>query len=177
MQGILTLQGLPHSGESFFIGLGHGCGHSQLRFFCTSIGISIIFKLLSFGRLWRLSLTSLRAISCEMSPLMAMITSIFVLVFSLAGYTGSLCSGTFIELSSLESSSAGESSSSISESTFRSGSSFALVTARVTSSGPKSTSSSSVPGANNVWLLWLLGGFSLHVHSIQGFGQLIYSIG
>ena len=159
MQGILTLQGLPHSGESFFIGLGQGCGHSQLGFFCTSVGISIIFKFLSFRRLWGLSFVSLRAVGHEVSPLMAMITSVLVFVFSFAGYVGSLCSGAFIELPSLKSSSTGESSSSTLESTFRPGPSFTSVTTKATSPRPKSTSSSSMPGACDVWFVWLLCGF------------------
>ena len=177
MQGVLILQGLLHSGEGFLIGLGQGCGHSQLGFFCTSIGISIVFKLLPLRRLLGLSLVFLRAVSCEVSPLMAMIAPILVFVFSFAGYTGSLGSGAFVKFPSLESSSTRESPSSASESTFWPGPAFTSVATRATSPGPESTSSSSMPGACDVWFVQLLGGFSLHVHSIQGFSQLIYSIG
>ena len=177
MQGILILQGLLHSREGFFIGLGQGCGHSQLGFFCTSIGISIVFKLLPLRRLLGLSLVSLRTVNYEVSPLMAMIALILVFVFSFAGYMWSLGSGAFVKFPSLESSSARKSSSSASESTFWPGPAFTSVATRATSPGPESASSFSMPGACDVWFVWLLGRFSLHVHSIQGFGQLIYSIG
>ena len=176
MQGILNFQGLSHSREGFFISLGQGCGHSQLGFFCTSIGISIIFKLLPLRRFLGLTFIFLRAFSHKVSLLMAMIASIFVFVFSFTRYSGPLGGGAFVKFSSLESSSTGESSSSSSGPTSRPGPSFTMVTARVTSSWPKSTSSSA-SGACDVWFVWPLCGFSLHVHSIRGFSQLIYFIG
>ena len=177
MQGILILQVLSHSREGFLIGLGQGCGHSQLGFFCTSIGINIVFKLLPLRRLLGLSLVSLRAVGCKVSPLMTIIALILVFVFSFAGYMGSLGSGAFLKFPSLESSYMRESSSSTSESAFWPGPAFTSVATRVTSPGPESASSSSTPGACDVWFVQLLCGFSLHIHSIQGFGQLIYSIG
>ena len=176
MQGILIFQGLLHSREGFFISLGQGCGHSQLGFLCTSIGISIIFKLLPLRRFLELTFIFLRAFSCKVSSLMAMIASIFVFVFSFTRYLGSLVGGAFVKFSPLESSSTGESSSSSSEYTSQPGPSFTTVTARATSSRLKSTSSSCASRACDVWFVWLLCGFSLHVHSIQGFSQLIYSI-
>ena len=177
MQGILIFQGLSHSREGFFISLGQSCGHSQLGFFCTSIGVSIIFKLLPLRRFLGLTFTFLRVFSHKVSSLMAMIASIFVFVFSFTRYSGPLGGGAFVKFSFLESSSTGESSSSSSESTSQPGPSFTTVTARATSSWPIFASSSSVSGACDVWFVWPLCGFSLHVHSIQGFSQLIYSIG
>ena len=176
MQGILIFQGLLHSREGFFISLGQGCSCRQLGFFCTSIGISIIFKLLPLRRFLGLTFIFLRAFSHKVSSLMAMIASIFVFVFSFTRYSGSLGGGAFVKFSSLESSSMGESSSSSSESTSQPGPSFTVVTTRMTSSWPKSTSSPSASGACDVWFVWPLCGFSLHVYSIQGFSQLIYSI-
>ena len=127
-----------------------GCGCSQLRFFCTSIGISIIFELLSLIRFLRLALIFLGAFSCKVSLLVAMVTAVFVFVFSFVGYLGSFCGGIFVKLPSLEPSFAAESSSSSSESSFQPGPSFATVTTRVTSSWPESTSSSPASGAGDV---------------------------
>ena len=156
------------------MGLGQGCGCGQLRFFCTSIGIGIIFELLSLRRFLRLTLILLRAFSFKMSLLMAMVASVFV--FSFARYVGSFCGGTFVKLPSLGSSFAGESSSSSSKSSSQPGPSFALVTTRVTSSWPESAFSSPASGAGDVEFVWPFCGFSLHVHPIQGFSQFVYPI-
>ena len=137
-------------------------------------GVSIIFKLLPLRRFLRLTFILLRAFVHKVSSLMAMVASVFV--FSFTRYLGSLSGGAFVKFSSLGSSSMGESSSS-SESSSQPRPSFTTVTATVTSSWPKSTSSSSVSGACDAWFVWPLCGFSLHVHPTQGFSQLVYSIG
>ena len=91
-------QGVLYSHEGFFIGLGNGCSCSQLGFFCSTVGISIIFKFLPFRRFLRLPLVFLWAFSHKVSRLVTVITPILVLIHCFTRHSGSF-SGAFVKLS------------------------------------------------------------------------------
>ena len=83
----------PCRGSWFFKDCCIAVRASSLGVFCTSIGIGIVFKLFSLRRYLGLTLILLVTFSCKVSSLMEMVTSVFVFVFSFAGYSDLLVAG------------------------------------------------------------------------------------
>ena len=134
------------------------------------------YKLFAFCRCLTRILTFLRAICCKMSWLMAMETSIFILIYCFPRYSGSFGGWAFIKLFTLKSTSSGKSSFSSSEPTLTSGLTITSISSRSTSSGSGEASTTSTSWAGDVWLVRLSDWLAIYIHAIQSVCQPIYPI-